>query len=65
MKRIMFAVDDIKDVVGRRITYGADLVGGPAPYEDDWRHQLPDVTRFTLFGYPPDRASRPSRTRRR
>ena len=34
MRRIMFAVDDIDDVVARLRTHGAELVGGIAQYED-------------------------------
>ncbi|MET7498120.1 hypothetical protein [Streptomyces sp900116325] len=41
LKRIMFAVDDIEDVVARLRTHGADLVGEPAPYEDEKRTSCP------------------------
>ncbi|MET7527622.1 hypothetical protein ACWD9K_19865 [Streptomyces sp. 900116325] len=54
IRRIMFAVDDIEDVVARLCAHGAELVGELAWYEDDWTHRLPDITRFALFGYPPD-----------
>ena len=37
MGRIMFAVDDIKDVVTRLRTHGAELVGELARYEDSYR----------------------------
>lgn len=37
MRRIMFAVDDIEDVVARLRTHGAELVGEPARYEDSYR----------------------------
>lgn len=54
IRRIMFAVNGIEDVVARLCTHGAELVGELARYEGDWTHRLPDITRFTLFGYPPD-----------
>ncbi|MEU6084043.1 VOC family protein [Streptomyces sp. NPDC047108] len=37
MRRIMFAVDDIDDVVARLRTHGAELVGELAQYEDVFR----------------------------
>jgi predicted enzyme related to lactoylglutathione lyase len=38
IRRIMFAVDDIDDVVGRlRKNHGAELVGEIAQYEDIYR----------------------------
>jgi catechol 2,3-dioxygenase-like lactoylglutathione lyase family enzyme len=37
IRRIMFAVDDIEDVVARLRTHGADLVGELAQYEDSYR----------------------------
>jgi catechol 2,3-dioxygenase-like lactoylglutathione lyase family enzyme len=37
MRRIMFAVDDIDDVVGRLRGHGAELVGEIAQYEDSYR----------------------------
>jgi catechol 2,3-dioxygenase-like lactoylglutathione lyase family enzyme len=37
MRRIMFAVDDIDDVVARLRTHGAELVGEIARYEDRYR----------------------------
>lgn len=37
IRRIMFAVDDIDDVVARLGAYGADLVGEVAQYEDQYR----------------------------
>ena len=37
MHRIMFAVDDIDDVVARLRTHGAELVGEIAQYEDQYR----------------------------
>jgi catechol 2,3-dioxygenase-like lactoylglutathione lyase family enzyme len=37
IRRIMFAVDDIDDVVGRLRTRGAELVGEMAQYEDSYR----------------------------
>jgi len=37
MHRIMFAVDDIEDVVARLRTHGAELVGELAQYEDSYR----------------------------
>ena len=37
MRRIMFAVDDIDDVVGRLRDHGAELVGEMAQYEDIYR----------------------------
>jgi catechol 2,3-dioxygenase-like lactoylglutathione lyase family enzyme len=37
MHRVMFAVDDIEDVVARLRTHGAELVGGFAQYEDSYR----------------------------
>jgi catechol 2,3-dioxygenase-like lactoylglutathione lyase family enzyme len=37
IRRIMFAVDDIEDVVARLRTRGAELVGELAQYEDSYR----------------------------
>ncbi len=37
IRRIMFAVDDIEDVVARLRTHGAELVGEVAQYEDSYR----------------------------
>ena len=37
MRRIMFSVDDIDDVVGRLLSHGAELVGEIAQYEDMYR----------------------------
>jgi catechol 2,3-dioxygenase-like lactoylglutathione lyase family enzyme len=37
IRRIMFAVDDIEDVLGRLRTHGAELVGEVAQYEDSYR----------------------------
>ena len=37
IRRIMFAVDDIDDVVARLHTHGAELVGEIAQYEDFYR----------------------------
>jgi catechol 2,3-dioxygenase-like lactoylglutathione lyase family enzyme len=37
IRRIMFAVDDIDDVVARLKKHGAQLVGGMAQYEDKYR----------------------------
>ena len=37
LRRIMFAVDDIDDVVARLRTHGAELVGEMAQYEDSYR----------------------------
>ncbi|HZB29740.1 MAG TPA: VOC family protein [Streptosporangiaceae bacterium] len=37
IRRIMFAVDDIEDVVARLRTYGAELVGELVRYEDSYR----------------------------
>ena len=37
IRRVMFAVDDIDDVVARLRARGADLVGGIARYEDMYR----------------------------
>jgi catechol 2,3-dioxygenase-like lactoylglutathione lyase family enzyme len=37
IRRIMFAVDDIEDVVARLRTHGAELVGEIAQYEDIYR----------------------------
>jgi catechol 2,3-dioxygenase-like lactoylglutathione lyase family enzyme len=37
IRRIMFAVDDIDDVVARLCTHGAELVGGIVQYEDSYR----------------------------
>ena len=37
IRRIMFAVDDIEDVVARLRTRGAELVGEVAQYEDSYR----------------------------
>jgi catechol 2,3-dioxygenase-like lactoylglutathione lyase family enzyme len=37
IRRIMFAVDDIEDVVARLRRYGAELVGDVAQYGDSYR----------------------------
>jgi catechol 2,3-dioxygenase-like lactoylglutathione lyase family enzyme len=37
IRRIMFAVEDIEDVLARLHTDGAELVGGPEQYEDRYR----------------------------
>ena len=37
IRRIMFAVDDIDEVVARLLTLGAELVGEVAQYEDSYR----------------------------
>jgi catechol 2,3-dioxygenase-like lactoylglutathione lyase family enzyme len=37
IRRIMFAVDDIEDVIARLRTHGAELVGEVAQYEDAYR----------------------------
>jgi catechol 2,3-dioxygenase-like lactoylglutathione lyase family enzyme len=37
IRRVMFAVDDIDDVVARLRTHGAELVGEVARYEDIYR----------------------------
>src|SRR3954466_8818622 len=37
IRRIMFAVDDVDDVVARLRTHGAELVGEIAQYEDFYR----------------------------
>jgi predicted enzyme related to lactoylglutathione lyase len=37
MRRIMFTVDDIDDVVARLGSHGAELVGEIAHYEDIYR----------------------------
>ena len=37
MGRIMFAVDDIEDVLGRLQAHGAELVGEVVQYEDSYR----------------------------
>jgi 4-hydroxyphenylpyruvate dioxygenase-like putative hemolysin len=37
IRRIMFAVDDIEDVVARLRTHGAELVGALAQYENSYR----------------------------
>jgi predicted enzyme related to lactoylglutathione lyase len=37
IRRIMFAVEDIEDVLARLRTHGAELVGELAQYEDSYR----------------------------
>ena len=37
IRRIMFAVDDIEDVLARLRAHGAELVGEVAQYEDRYR----------------------------
>ncbi|MCD0484868.1 VOC family protein [Streptacidiphilus sp. ASG 303] len=37
LHRVMFAVDDIDDIVARLRTHGAELLGGVAQYEDVFR----------------------------
>jgi predicted enzyme related to lactoylglutathione lyase len=34
IRRIMFAVDDIEEVLGRLLTHGAELIGEVVQYED-------------------------------
>jgi predicted enzyme related to lactoylglutathione lyase len=37
LRRVMFAVDDIDDVVARLLAHGAELVGEVVRYEDVYR----------------------------
>src|ERR687895_411990 len=37
IRRVMFAVDDIDDVVARLVSHGAELVGEVVQYEDTYR----------------------------
>jgi catechol 2,3-dioxygenase-like lactoylglutathione lyase family enzyme len=37
IRRIMFTVDDIEDVLARLLTHGAELVGELEQYEDSYR----------------------------
>jgi predicted enzyme related to lactoylglutathione lyase len=37
IRRIMFAVDDIEDVLARLQTLGAELIGEVVRYEDSYR----------------------------
>jgi catechol 2,3-dioxygenase-like lactoylglutathione lyase family enzyme len=37
LRRLMFAVDDIDDVVARMLEHGAELIGEVAQYEDVYR----------------------------
>jgi predicted enzyme related to lactoylglutathione lyase len=37
IRRIMFAVDDIDDVLARLQTHGAELIGEVVQYEDKYR----------------------------
>ena len=37
IRRIMFAVDDIDDVLGRLRAHGAELIGEVVQYEDEYR----------------------------
>jgi catechol 2,3-dioxygenase-like lactoylglutathione lyase family enzyme len=37
IRRIMFAVDDIDDVLSRLRTHGAELIGEVEQYEDSYR----------------------------
>jgi predicted enzyme related to lactoylglutathione lyase len=37
MRRIMFAVDDVDEVVARLLAHGAELVGEVVQYEDMYR----------------------------
>jgi catechol 2,3-dioxygenase-like lactoylglutathione lyase family enzyme len=37
LRRIMFAVDDVDDVIARLRTHGAELVGEVAQYQDKYR----------------------------
>ena len=37
IRRIMFAVEDLEDVLARLHTHGAELVGELAQYEDSYR----------------------------
>jgi predicted enzyme related to lactoylglutathione lyase len=37
IRRILFAVDDVEDIVARLRTHGGELVGEVAQYEDKYR----------------------------
>jgi predicted enzyme related to lactoylglutathione lyase len=37
LRRLMFAVDDIDEVVARMLAHGAELIGEVAQYEDVYR----------------------------
>ena len=52
MRRIMFAVDDIEDVVARLRPHGAELVGEVARYEDIYRLCYLRGPRASSSGWP-------------
>jgi hypothetical protein len=52
IRRVMFAVDDIEDVVSRLRVRGAELVGEVAQYEDSFlKAALPAVVQGESAGY--------------
>ena len=61
MHRVMFAVDDIEDVVARLRTHGAELVGELAQYEDSYRLCYVLGPRGSSSRWPSSSASNPSR----
>jgi hypothetical protein len=52
IRRIMFAVDDIEDVVARLRAHGAELVGELAQYEDSHRLCLSAAPRASSSAWP-------------
>ena len=52
IRRIMFAVDDIDDVVARLLAHGAELVGEVVQYEDTYRLPTSAGPRASSSGSP-------------
>ena len=52
IRRIMFAVDDIDDVVARLRGHGAELVGEIAQYQDSYRLCFVVAPRASSSGWP-------------
>ena len=61
IRRIMFAVDDIEDVIARLRTHGAELVGELAQYEDSYRLCFVRGPEGIIVGLAEEIGSNPSR----
>ena len=60
IRRIMFAVDDLDDVVARLRAHGAELVGDLVQYEDAYRLCFVRGPEGIIVGWRTDRARRAS-----
>ena len=61
IRRIMFAVDDIEDVVARLRTHGAELVGELVQYQDSYRLCYVRGPRGSWSRWPSSSVNGPSR----